>query len=176
MVSIGPGSFTGLRIGVTVARTMSLAAARTGREIALVAVPSLHAVGCNALSAPEPPEELAVIADAKRNRVFATRLRREGDAYVEIKQACEIEPQKLFAECGPHAAVIGEGVEQHREAVEKAGLHILSEDLWRPRAESVFLLGCELATRGALTPTRELVPMYVRRPEAEERWEERNRA
>jgi tRNA threonylcarbamoyl adenosine modification protein YeaZ len=69
-ISIGPGSFTGLRLAVTVAKTMWLA---TG--VRIVAVPSVRVLACNA-----PPEatNLIVVLDAKRGQVFTARFESHG--------------------------------------------------------------------------------------------------
>jgi tRNA threonylcarbamoyl adenosine modification protein YeaZ len=64
-VSAGPGSFTGARIGITVARTLAWA---TGARI--VRVPTVDALAHNALEAVPPPEYVAVVLDAKRSQIF----------------------------------------------------------------------------------------------------------
>src|SRR5678809_1065254 len=62
-VSIGPGSFTGLRIGVTLAKTMALA---TG--VKLVAVPSVRVLVENA---PADARHVIIVLDAKREQIFS---------------------------------------------------------------------------------------------------------
>jgi len=85
-----------------------------------------------------------------------------------------VEPARLFAEAPRPIAVIGEGINYHREAIDASGADVLERLLWWPQASNVHHLGWRLAERGAFTPTRELVPLYVRRPEAEELWEKRH--
>ena len=75
-VSGGPGSFTGLRIGVTFARTLALAC---GAKI--VRVPTLTVIAQNALEASEAPATVAVVLDAKRRRIFAAVFALEDGAY-----------------------------------------------------------------------------------------------
>src|SRR5690606_23442817 len=79
LVSIGPGSFTGLRIAVTLAKTMALA---TG--VKLVAVPSVEVLVRNA-----PPEarHVMVVLDAKRDQIFTARFERVGDEWIEREPA-----------------------------------------------------------------------------------------
>lgn len=173
LVSIGPGSFTGLRIGVMIARTMALAASRAGQKLDIVAVPSLDAIGWNALDLPDPPRFLAVISDAKRGRVYGATLKHDGDQYRTVTAACEIEPARLFDTCPQHCVVTGEGIALHAESVANTGFDTLSDSLRRPRATSVLQLGAALAANNQFTAPRDLVPAYVRRPEAEERWEDR---
>ncbi len=219
-VSAGPGSFTGLRVGVTCARMLALA---TGA--ATVAVPTLDVIAQNALRAARPPRHVAVLLDAKRKRVFAAAFRLDGAGagdsgasapgevqaarsadpapscsdpavgsveaagasarearygaidgsarYVAITEAAERDPAAFLAECSADTAVMGEGVAYHREAVDDSGLRTLPEELSRPAAGVVLSLGRARWLAGGATPSRELVPIYVRRPEAEEVWERR---
>src|SRR3954453_5393449 len=74
-VSIGPGSFTGLRIGVTLAKTMALA---TG--VKLVAVPSVRVLAENV---PAEPANVIIVLDAKREQIFTARFARHDGALVE---------------------------------------------------------------------------------------------
>jgi len=64
-VSIGPGSFTGLRIGVTIARTLAWS---IGARI--VAVETLDGLACNAQSLAEPPVHVAGILYAQRSKAI----------------------------------------------------------------------------------------------------------
>ncbi|MGD2110487.1 MAG: tRNA (adenosine(37)-N6)-threonylcarbamoyltransferase complex dimerization subunit type 1 TsaB [Phycisphaerae bacterium] len=175
-VSSGPGSFTGLRIGVTAARI--LAFAHGGR---LVAVPTLEVIAQNALRAAgrgSPPSRVAVVLDAKRRRVYAAAFVLRGDRYVAVSQPVEAEPARFLAQQGaidPDCTVLGEGVPYHRDAVDASGLSVLPEDLYRPRAQTVFRLGVVCAAEGRFVDRRSLVPTYVRPPEAEEKWRERHR-
>ncbi len=167
-VSAGPGSFTGLRIGITAARTIALA---TGAR--LVAVPSLEVVAQNAGNAPAPPEHVAVILDAKRRRVYAATFAHRGGMYLPMTEPAEVDPAEFLAKQDPSCAVLGEGVQYHKAAVEASRLSVLPDQLYRPRAETVYRLGTERAGQGRFHDPRELTPIYVRLPEAEEKWRQR---
>lgn len=167
-ISIGPGSFTGLRIAVSVARTLAWS---VGTRI--VAVPTMHALARNALAADPAPAHVAMIVDAKRSQVYTACYRIEAGRVMEMIPACLAEPQEFLSRCPQPVAVLGEGIPRHREAIEAAGATILPEALWPGRAEHVLAVGLDLAGANQFTPARELVPLYIRRPEMEERWEAR---
>jgi tRNA threonylcarbamoyladenosine biosynthesis protein TsaB len=194
-LSIGPGSFTGLRIAVSIARTLAWS---IGARI--VAVPTMHALARNALLADadrqdaarlsppksgptQPPAHVAMIIDAKRSQIFTACYRLEpphGSGQqpglpLELIPACLAEPRAFLCGCPKPLAVLGEGIPRHREAIEAAGATILPEALWSGRAEHVLAVGLEMAQANAFTPARDLVPLYIRRPEMEERWEARQR-
>ncbi len=168
-VSIGPGSFTGLRVAVAFARHLALAA-----RSKVVAVPTLDVIAENGADLSNPPARLAVILDAKRRQVFAAVYDWGGGGYRRVADPRMIEPGVLLGESPRPVAVIGEGIEYHREAVEASAVAVLDESVWWPRASNVLRLGWRLAEQGRFTAARDLAPSYVRRPEAEELWEKRH--
>lgn len=165
-VSIGPGSFTGLRVAVTFARHLALAIG-----VKVVAVPTLDVIAENALSQSSPPDRLAVVLDAKRKQVFGALYKLRAGRYERQQGPLLAAPAELLV--GERWSVIGEGVAYHREAIDAAGAVTLDESLWWPRAAMVHRIGWSLAQAGKFTAAQELVPVYVRRPEAEELWEKR---
>ncbi|HVP09935.1 MAG TPA: tRNA (adenosine(37)-N6)-threonylcarbamoyltransferase complex dimerization subunit type 1 TsaB [Phycisphaerae bacterium] len=167
-VSIGPGSFTGLRVAATFARHLALA---TGAR--LCAVPTLDVIVENCLGLDAPPANVAVILDAKREQVFAALFRFADGAYCRLIDPQLIRPIDLLAGAPRPIAAIGEGITYHKEAVQAGGAEILDSSLWWPRAASVHKLGWQLAREGLFTSPQRLVPCYIRRPEAEELWEKR---
>lgn len=168
-LSIGPGSFTGLRVGVAFARHLALLS-----DLRICAVPSLAVIAANCLRLEAPPERVAVLLDAKKRQIFAAVYSREGGDYRCEREAHLTTPAELFTACASPLAVMGDGVDRHRGAIESAGAAVVDPALWRPRAEEVLLLGHAMAQRGEFTPARELMPVYIRRPEAEEVWERRH--
>ncbi|GJQ28037.1 MAG: tRNA (adenosine(37)-N6)-threonylcarbamoyltransferase complex dimerization subunit type 1 TsaB [Phycisphaerae bacterium] len=166
-VSIGPGSFTGLRVAVTFARHLALAIG-----VKIVAVPTLDVIAENARLLTNPPDRLAVVLDAKRKQVYGALYEMRAGRYERRQGPLLTTPSELLA--GGSWSVIGEGVNYHREAIDAAGAATLDESLWWPSAAMVHRIGWSLAQAGTFTPAHELVPLYVRRPEAEELWERRH--
>ncbi len=168
-VSAGPGSFTGCRIGVTVARALAQAVG-----VRLVRVPTMAALARNALRHDPRPGDLVVLLDAQRRQVYATHFRLDGDEYVQQGELRWGDPEDLLPELPYSCAALGEGIAYHRRTVEHAGLSILPEPYWPAHAEEVLHVGLALARLGVYTPANEIVPIYVRLPEAEERWRQRH--
>jgi tRNA threonylcarbamoyladenosine biosynthesis protein TsaB len=166
-VSAGPGSFTGSRIGVTVARTLAQA---VGSRI--VPVPTMDVLACNALRQDPRPQHLAVLLDAQRRQSYVALFSYRDDRYVGTSEVKVGKPAELLTDRPVPCAAMGEGIAYHRQAVESLGLQILPEDLWQPRAENVFRVGRTLAKKGRYVELDQLIPIYVRLPEAEEKWRE----
>lgn len=168
-VSGGPGSFTGLRVGITFAKSMALA-----HGARMIRVPTLDVIAQNALDANGPPDRVAVVLDAKRRRVYANWFERAGDQFVAREDPAERDP-KTFLESLAPIAVLGEGVSYHRDAIESvSGVTLLSDPHNQPRAEIVFKLGQAMASHGEFTDIDAMIPIYVRLPEAEEKWQQKH--
>ncbi len=165
-VSAGPGSFTGLRIGITAARMISF-----GVNARIVAVPTLDVIAQNALGVDPTLSHVAVVLDAKRSRVYAAAFVFQDGAYLATGEPIEADPFEFLSAQPPDCAVLGEGVLYHRPAIEKSNRRILPESLYCPRAETVYRLGFARAESGKYSDPRNLVPTYIRPPEAEEVWE-----
>jgi tRNA threonylcarbamoyladenosine biosynthesis protein TsaB len=165
----GPGSFTGVRIGLTFAKALAMA-----RGIRTVRVPSLQVIAQNALQIEPRPARVAVILDAKRGNVYCAHFELDGEHYVPLDEPAEREPGAYLRGLGP-IGVLGDGVNQHRAAVASAPqAQVLPPELYAGRAEVVYALGRSLAELGRFSSLDELVPVYIRRPEAEEKWDARH--
>lgn len=176
-LSIGPGSFTGLRIAVMTVRSLAQAIG-----CVVVAVPTLDVLAQNA---PAEAHHLAVILDAKRGQVYAARYRRGGTGtgsaggWQCTTGPVLASPEEFVRESPKPLYVLGEGVEYHRPALQAgvaAGddLIELGRETWIARAAAVHQLGWAMAGRGAFADVGALVPLYIRLPEAQELWNRRN--
>lgn len=172
-VSIGPGSFTGLRVAVTVARMLAAFS-----DVRIVAVPTLDVLAQSALDAEPRPARVVPMVDAMRKRVFACAYEIRGDRYVATEKAVEVDPAGRLRKEDAGTAVLGGGAGRYADAiaevVETRSLHRLDVSLDEPRAGVVLELGYEMLHYGIVTPCRDLIPLYIRPPEAEEKWAARN--
>ncbi|HNQ22988.1 MAG TPA: tRNA (adenosine(37)-N6)-threonylcarbamoyltransferase complex dimerization subunit type 1 TsaB [Phycisphaerae bacterium] len=199
-VSAGPGSFTGLRIGFTVARTLALA-----HGARVLGVPSLTVLAQNALAAEPVPTRVVVMTDAQRGRVYAAFFKLDGERFTATTEPEEVNPADGLTSLVPeqncagqgaaraaeatgkgvsdadapgegtaNVAVLGEAVEMHRAVIGAAGWRMLPEEFSRPSAAALYALGRAKALRSGFSDPRTLLPLYVRRPEAEEKREQRH--
>lgn len=168
-VSAGPGSFTGLRVGITVAKTLALS---LGAK--LVAVPTTDVLVRNT---PADWQNALIVLDAKRNQIFTARYTRQGGQIRQEEPAHLDTLTAILARSPRPVHLIGEGIPYHRQTIppDDPEVIITPEATWRPRASVVADLGWRLARSGHFTDPDRLTPIYLRRPEAEEKWEQLGR-
>lgn len=164
-VSAGPGSFTGLRIGVTLAKTLAFA---TGAKI--VAVPTVRVLAHNT-----PPEarHLVIVLDARRGQIFTARFGRSADGWIEAEPAHLDDLPSMLARSPRPVYLLGEGIPYLRAVIpmDDPAIVITPPDSWRPRVDAVAIEGTRLAAEGRFIDPDRFTPLYLRKPEAEEKWE-----
>lgn len=159
VVGRGPGSYTGLRVGLMSAKALAYA---TGCE--LIAVDTFAAI---ARQAPAGTQNVSVIADALQGQVYAQAfaLRHDGWAAAD---SLRIEPVGAWASQLPEGvAVSGPGVKVYADRIPPHA-RVVTEADREPRVESVFAAAATLApvTREGLFS---LEPLYLRGSSAEEK-------
>jgi tRNA threonylcarbamoyladenosine biosynthesis protein TsaB len=159
-VAVGPGSFTGLRVGVTTAKTLAYA---VGAQV--IGVNTLLAI---AHRAPPEADRLWPVIDAYRGQVFAALVTREpGMSPVEIEQTAAVDDAAWLARLSNDNTVTGPGLVKLRERL-PAGVVVLPETLWPATARAVGEVGWQRYEAGARDDLWALVPQYYRRSAAEE--------
>ncbi len=159
-VGRGPGSFTGVRNAVMVAKTLSWAL-----RVSLYATSTLDALAWG-----EPHEGVtASLIDARRGQVYLRVFRREKSSLMPLTEPLALSPQKardlIFrhsAEQGMETALVGTGAHAYREAFE--GLGRTADDPY-PRPQGLLLACSAAASEGPRDPLA-LAPLYLRDPDA----------
>ncbi len=160
-VGVGPGSFTGLRIGVATGRALAQA---TGAEVAPVSTLGALAAGAGDRDGP-----VLALLDARRGEAFVAAFR--GDQQVTATRA--VAPEGLAGavrEAGESPLAVGDGAVKFRAQLEAAGATV-PED-----GAVLHVVGAaglhQLAIRATPVDRHALVPEYVRLPDARPRTEQ----
>ena len=166
-VGIGPGTFTGLRIGVASARALARA-----RDVELVGVSTLQSVALNAAptAARQDAEAVLAVLDARRGEAFVAGwpTDRTGAPAAELISPRACGPEALadvVAELGGCTLAVGEGAVEFREVLERAGALVPGDESELHRVSAIA--HCRLALGMCASSPDQVQPAYLRLPDAE---------
>lgn len=165
-VDVGPGLFTGLRVGLATAMSTAFAL-----NVPMIGVSSLDLL---AFSARYSPRAIVVIIDARRGEVFSATYRQVPGGVQRITEHQVQTPDVLAAEllaAGEEALLVGDGALRYRESfADLGGVEFADQALAHPRADALVTLAHHRALREEFVQPNELEPLYLRRPDAEINW------
>jgi tRNA threonylcarbamoyladenosine biosynthesis protein TsaB len=167
-VGLGPGSYTGLRVGVTAAKTLAYA---TGA--ALIGLDSLEAIARNA---PDDASRISVIADAQRGQIYVAEYARDSLDRLFRTRPCQIEPLRAWlVRLEPGTLVLGPGLDSPRiRTALPAGFDFPDPALNYPVGDRLVDLARDTWSTGRRDDPWLLEPRYLRQSSAEEQWDSRN--
>ena len=170
-VSIGPGSFTGLRIGLATAKAIAY-----GLGIPLVGVSTLAAL---ALAVPVPDVHTLALMDAQKGNAYAGLYEWRDGSLHEVRPVRVAPLAEAIAEAadrGKPVLLTGELAVKKRERLENLpdNVTLAPAHLLTARASHVAWLGIARLAAGECDDLMTLEPFYIRRSEAEVLWEKRH--
>jgi tRNA threonylcarbamoyladenosine biosynthesis protein TsaB len=150
-VGVGPGTFTGLRVGVATARALAHA-----RGLELVGISTLESLSLNS-----DGDDVCAVLDARRGEVFAAAWKGRR----QVLEAAPFGPAALADRLSPGTLAIGDGAVAFRSVFERSGARIPDDasDLHRVTAVN----HCRLGLLADPTEPDAVRPDYLRLPDAE---------
>ncbi|MEN6466382.1 MAG: tRNA (adenosine(37)-N6)-threonylcarbamoyltransferase complex dimerization subunit type 1 TsaB [Syntrophaceae bacterium] len=164
--AMGPGAFTGLRIGAGIIKGLVLA---TGKPV--IGVSSLDALACN--YPPEGPGScICPMLDAKRDEVYAAVYQGEGSGWKKIREDLVAPPREFLKTAGIRngCVFLGDGALRYEGLIRETlpgSCRVLPAALGLIRASAVGLLGMEEFSRGNFLDLLTFTPVYLRGSPAE---------
>jgi tRNA threonylcarbamoyladenosine biosynthesis protein TsaB len=163
-VSLGPGSFTGLRVGLSTVKGLALA---TERPVA--GIPTLDALAYNL---PFTPYQICPLLDARKGQIYTALYKNRAGELLEQLTPYQVLSPAALIEAIPHQETVflGDGLEVCRELITQ---RLGEEALFAPlhlgflRGTTVAELGLKRIRRREADDISTLVPIYVRPSDAE---------
>ena len=198
-VDVGPGSYTGLRVGITCAKTLAYALQKPVIDVPIFDIIAENYQRNLCKTASRNPSSLAEstgeekkffdtvhggqfslcpILDARRNHVYACIYTftpvspEQGLAGIQWKRETEfmiIQPESLAAILPRPIIIFGNGISPYKEVFQAKDIFVGKEDWAIPKAELIALLGGKMYESGHRCEIDKLLPLYLRQAEAIEK-------
>lgn len=155
-VSIGPGSFTGLRVGVMTVKTMAWALRKPVQPVS-----SLEVMAQNLAAS---PKDVLVYVDARKGNVYTALFSPDGKGgLLRAGEDRVLPPDEPLRRLERPAAVLGDGISRYGALLAATGAPAdpAPADLWVPRADSVCRLAARRWPEGRVDDPHGLVPQYL---------------
>ncbi len=162
VIGLGPGSFTGLRVGLSGVKALALA---TGKPV--VGLSSLDAIAMNIRLACKDLQ-ICVVTDARRNLVYSAVYDRTSAGLVRKGEYRLDSISTVLGSVSGQVIFTGDGLTLFRDEILRESASgrftpvFASERCWHPRAVSLAILGYACLRQGQVFPSAEtLVPLYL---------------
>jgi tRNA threonylcarbamoyladenosine biosynthesis protein TsaB len=168
-VGLGPGLFTGLRVGVTTAKVMA-----ASLRVPVVGVPSLDLV---AYPLRATDRVVVAVLDARRREVFHASYQPVPGGVQRVSEYTVATPAELIADleaAGAEVLLAGDGVSRYREAFSALGrAEFAGPSFEAPSATALVELATARVQREEFSAPWDVHPLYLRRSDAEIEWDRR---
>lgn len=162
-VSSGPGSFTGVRIGVSCVKGLALSNNTPCCGISTLKTIALAGRGYEGCV-------ICAVMDARCGQVYNALFRVENGELIRLTEDRALSVEALSQECVPYGGRVvlsGDGASLCYQSFQKWGARLAPEEIRFQRASSVALAAEKLAAGGQTVTAAELTPVYLRLPQAE---------
>ena len=152
---IGPGSFTGIRLGLSVIKGFSFALGKP-----LVGIVTLDAL---AMNAPSGDKRIITAIDAKRDLVYSAAYRCKKGELSRITPYALLNKRDFYRSIKPSSIILGDILNLYRDEIKNnfSGASFLDRDLWYPKAHNIITLALKKIKQGKSGNNYRISPVYL---------------
>ncbi|HBO84591.1 MAG: tRNA (adenosine(37)-N6)-threonylcarbamoyltransferase complex dimerization subunit type 1 TsaB [Deltaproteobacteria bacterium GWC2_42_11] len=169
-LTTGPGSFTGLRVGIATVKGLAWTLKKP-----MVSIPTLKAIAVNVQCT---DKLICPVLDARKKEVYAAVYRYDKDILVTEKEVFLTTSSDLAAYLNKPTIFLGDGITNYRDVFKDAlgnNAVFAPEALWHPKASNIGTLAfCEIK-KGNVQRAWVVTPHYIRKTDAEFKIHPKNR-
>ncbi len=156
-LSIGPGSFTGLRVGVATVKTMAWALKKPALPVSSLEVLAQNVRGGSG--------EVLVFVDARKGKVYTARFSCEKDGTLKrLTQDRLMVPEELLRDLPKKGILIGDGIRRHQPLITSMGdgrVELAPPSAWIPEAQNLCRIAAARWPKARVDDPHSLVPEYL---------------
>ena len=170
-VDVGPGLFTGLRVGIATAKSFAYAL-----KVPMIGVPSLDLL---AFPLRFTPRLIAAVIDARRGEIYFAFYRQVPGGIQRLGEHRVGSPEELASELllsREEVLLVGDGAHRYRATfASMPKVDLVDQGFSHPSATSLVQLAHARALREQFSQPNNIEPIYLRKPDAEINWVTRDR-
>ncbi len=153
---LGPGSFTGMRVGLSTMKGLSWAMRKP-----LIGISTLDILAMNAQPGVNHP--VIPVIDAKRDLIYACFYRNSGSIPKKTSPYMLISKKELFKKIKPQSIIFGDALNLYREDILKnaPGAILLDKDAWYPKAHNIITLALGRIKGRKFADLSKINPIYI---------------
>lgn len=169
-ITLGPGSFTGLRIGISTVKGLTVS-----KSVPCIGISTLEALAMNGIEFEDTV--ICPVMDARRGEFYNALFRVEGHKLVRICGDRAIPGDAIAQELSAYdrVLIVGDGAVKFVQMHPAFSDSLACEEIRYQSGESVAVLGRSALADGKCISPAELAPIYLRLPQAEREWKEKNK-
>lgn len=155
---LGPGSFTGVRIGLSAIKGLGFALKKP-----LVGISSLDILARNARLADKTQASVVVALDAKRNLIYSSVYKYKGDTLERAAPYALVTLDEFFKKIKPSSIILGDALALYKDQILKntRGARILEKDYWYPAGRNIVNLALERIKNKKIDDVFDIKPIYL---------------
>ena len=152
---LGPGSFTGMRTGVSFIKGMSFA---TNKPV--IGISTLDILALNAGST---DKQIIPIIDAKRNLIYCSVYKIKNNRLIKIKPYMLLSREEVFKNIKKDAIILGDALDLYKENIlaNINGVTLLDKDYWYPKPHNIIKIALERIKDKKLNNSFDIKPIYL---------------